>query len=79
VVNGSNGLSWAITGFPHPHAALVTLVAVVVVGLMAAAAVTVVVFGLRRLDMMVLFPPRMFLTVAVLQWPSAGLEQVALV
>ena len=65
MVTGSNGLSCAITGFPHPHAALVPLVAVVVVGLVAASTVAVVVLGLRRLDMMVLFPPRMFLTVAV--------------
>ena len=65
MVTGSNGLSCAITGFPRPHAALVPPVAVVVVGLVAVAAVAVVVLGLRQLDMMVLFPPRMFLTVAV--------------
>ena len=76
VLTGSNGLSWAITGFPRPHAALVPPVAVVLV---VVTAVAVVVLGLRRLDMMVLFPPRMFLMVAVWQWPSAGLEQVALV
>jgi len=65
VVTGSSGLFWAITGFPHPHAALVPPVAVVVVVLVAVAAVAVVVLGLRRSDMMVLFPPCMFLMVAV--------------
>jgi len=47
------------------HAALVPPVAVVVVVLVAVAAVAVVVLGLQRLDMMVLFPPCMFLMVAV--------------
>jgi len=65
VVTGSSGLSWAITGFPRPHAALVPLVAVVVVVLVVVAVVAVVVLGLRQLDMMVLFPPHMFLMVAV--------------
>ena len=65
MVNGSSGLSWAITGFPCPHAALVPPVTVVVVVLVVVAMVVVVVLGLRWLDMMVLFPPRMFLTVAV--------------
>jgi len=65
VLTGSSGLSWVITGFPRPHAALVPPVAVVVAVLVAVAAVAVAVLGLRRLDMMVLFPPCMFLTVAV--------------
>ena len=65
MVTGSNGLSWAITGFPRPHAALVPPVTVVVVVLVAVAAVAVVVLGLWQLDMMVLFPPCMFLMVAV--------------
>jgi len=65
VVIGSNGLSCAITGFPRPHAVLGPPVAGVAVVLVAVAAVAVVGFGLRRLDMMVLFPPCMFLMVAV--------------
>ncbi len=36
-------------------------------------------FGRHRFDMMVLLPPCMFLTVALGQWPLAGLEQVAAV
>ena len=65
MLTGSSGLSWVITGFPRPHAALVPPVAVVVAALVAVATVSVAVLGLRRLDMMVLFPPCMFLMVAV--------------
>lgn len=78
-----SGLVCASTGFPRPHSAGAVAPApgagVVTEAAPAALAAAVVGFGLRRLDMIVLLPPRMFLMVAVWQWPAAGVEQVALV